>query len=579
MAKYFSHSIFTTLALLSAGICLAEEPANSSSSDQENIAALANNQLIFRGFFFTGAADDVLPEGREGFTGVQIEDLDIPGGDGGLENIATPYLGKPINKEQLIALKQAIVNYYIKSKRPGIVVAIPRQKASSGIVQILITEKTLGKIIYKGAEWWSEDYLSQFIQVEPGEVIIEEDVLNDLAWLNQNPFHHSDLKYVAGSRPDEIDIEITTKDRFPIRFFATGDNTGNPATGNDRFSGGLTWGDAFRINDLLTYQYTTSNFPERYESHTGTYISYLPWKHTLMLFGNHTSVKIPTIPNFKVNAGSYDLRLRYTIPFKPLYTPFLQSLGFGFDVKYTNSNILNLATPQTTVLPFPNPIVQKLNISQLVGIYSLTNITGNHNYSLELDVYWAPFHFLKYQSDEDFAANRLFSKNKYAYAFLTIADTYTLPKNFLLASMLRIQKASTVIPNTELFSIGGYNTVRGYNESEFNSDNGLIVNLELRTPNISPFGRFSKKIEDQLVFLGFFDYGIGTTIHNVKALEGPATQYAMSVGPGVRYFINPVLAFRCDYGFKLHDLIAINSAQRAYFRGFGKWHLGLMLSY
>lgn len=531
--------------------------------------------IITKGIFFTSRADEIIKDGRKDVVGIQITDLEVPGGNQGLVKIAEPYLGKSLDKTQAVALKKEIILYYNAQKRPAVVIDIPLQYVGDGVLQILITEKRMGHFTFKGANWWPDKELAKYIHIKQGDEIDEEVLKNDFAWMNQNPFHHSDYKYAPSSEPNEVDIEVTTKDRFPIRFFTSGDNTGNPSTGNDRFSGGLTWGNAFWLDDLLTYQYMTSNFPERYISHTGNYLCLLPWQHSLSLFGNYSIVK-PKIDGYTSRLTANQERLRYSIPFKPLYTNFSQSLTFGFDLKYANSSLLNLTMGQVAVEP-GIPIIHKEQISQLTGNYHVENRTVKNYWWVDFDGFWSPFHFLPHQSNAAFSAIRPFSKHTYAYGLLTVGDVVQLPKKFSLAGLFRYQRATGALPPTELFTIGGYSTVRGYNEDEYDSDNGLIVNVEFRSPTITPLG-YIWKVKDQLTFLGFMDYGIGTLYHS-SGLGDFGHQYAWSVGPGLRYLINPYLSFRCDYGFKLHTMPSMNSVIASYRSGFGKWHLGLMLSY
>ncbi len=553
-----------------------EEIAPDQNESIESLLFGAEEIVITKGIFFTSKSGQIIKEGRQDLVGIQIVDLEVPGGDQALVKIAQPFLGKPLVKDQIIALKKEIIRYFRANSHPAVVVEVPLQYVGDGVVQILITEQRLGKLIFKGAKWWPKRELAKYIHLKEGDEINEEVLRNDIAWMNQNPFHHSDYEYVDSSDPDTVDIEVTTKDRFPIRFFTSGDNSGNPSTGNDRFSGGLTWGNAFRLDDLLTYQYMTSNFPQRYISHTGNYLCLLPWQHSLTLFGNYSIVK-PEIPGFNAGLTANQERLRYAIPFKPLYTVFSQSLTLGFDLKYSNSNLLNL-TAEEVVIEVVTSIIQKEQISQLTGNYHVENRTKANYWWVDFNGYWSPFHFLPHQSNAAFNAVRPFSKHTYAYALLTVGDVVQLPKKFSLAGLFRFQRATGALPPTELFPIGGYNTVRGYNEDEYDSDNGLVVNVELRLPTITPIGYFPKKIKDQLIFLGFMDYGIGTLYHP-SGVGDFGHQYAWSVGLGLRYLINPNLAFRSDYGFKLHTMPSQNTVAAAYRSGFGKWHLGLMLSY
>lgn len=435
-------------------------------------------------------------------------------------------------------------------------------------------ERKIGNITFTGQRWWSENQLQRILDLYSGETLDKEKIKNNTAWLNQNVFHKSKLKFtVSKERPGYVDIEVKTKDRFPFRFYTSINNNGTKVTGRQRILGGITWGNAFFNNDVLTYEGTVSNIPSRYVSHTGNYLTFLPWKHKFSLFGNYSKTT-PEIQDHNNVSFSNQLRARYIIPFLPLYTKFQQSVSLGFDLKYSNSYSLN-----TKILDAVAKI-KKLQVAQLVGNFYLYSETKSNNFSLNYNLYVSPGTFLPRQSVADFERKRNFSRPCYSYFNFIVTDIYHLPKKYELATQLTVQGASRTLPSSELISIGGYNTVRGYKPCEFSGDNGLIANLEVRTPSFNPF--FCK---DKLLFLTFLDYGIANNYkreHRVIPVgkkEPQRTQYALGTGFGLRYNIEQYLSLRLDYGFKLHKMHSVNKVEKALRRGKGEWHAGLLLAY
>ena len=106
---------------------------------------------------------------------------------------------------------------------------------------------------------------------------------------------------------------------------------------------------------------------------------------------------------------------------------------------------------------------------------------------------------------------------------------------------------------TEQYGLGGYNTVRGYDERSANGDNAYVFNTELRTPPGSIFKIFgNQEVDDSIQFLAFFDYGF---VGNIQPVPGSLEQtvFLMSIGPGVRYNIDRFVSVRFDWGFQLHQ--------------------------
>jgi hemolysin activation/secretion protein len=107
-----------------------------------------------------------------------------------------------------------------------------------------------------------------------------------------------------------------------------------------------------------------------------------------------------------------------------------------------------------------------------------------------------------------------------------------------------------LIPSEQL-GVGGYNTVRGYDEREANGDRGFVVSTELRSPAYSILGRVPKwQMPDQLQFLAFMDYGLA---ESVEPQTDETTSHLWSVGGGLRYTINRYLSFRFDYAVQMRD--------------------------
>jgi hemolysin activation/secretion protein len=572
-------------ATLSGGQCAQTVFENAKTESQEKSG--------IQGIFITGERKDILRSGRPAAPGIHIQNIQIPGGEEKLKKLLEAYLGKKLTKSQLIQIKQEVMGYYLSNSQSNIAVELPRQRTVGGVVQILVLQKKIGKPIYKGEIWYSESKLNSLLGLSPGREISEDTLQNNLSWLNRNPFHYTSVRFVPGENPDTVDLEFLSKQRRVLRFYGKGSNTGSAQTGYGRFSGGVTWGDAFWVGDLFTFEYSCSNEFKRFQLYQLNYSSLLPWKNIFSLLGSHAIVK-PSSLTSNITGKATQVRARYTIPFKPFYTPFVQSLTAGFDFKNTNSNIIALTSGGSEVeAPSGPPVFKEINVTQVYANYTLKDELwdsfGTHKITLSLDCYTSPGDWLPHQSNSDYEKLRPNSRNRYFYAYGLFSDVYTMPKKWTLASILRGQIASRTLPSTELLGLGGYFTVRGYHERELSTDNGFIGNIEVRTP---PFSLFRKGL-DQLLFLAFLDYGIGSNwfVKKAKPTTGedsksssslripPHTQYLLGVGPGLRYVIRPYLQIRADYGFKLHRLFIPNQLSHPLLLGFGQFHLGVLASF
>ena len=480
-----------------------------------------------KGIFITSNPDAILKDGRLDFRGVGVVDLDFPVWPDPFQAYLSSHLGKRTTKQELKDLKKNIIHYLRTSTGRPLNLHVGFT-IRHGVVQVFINERRIGKITYKGGKYFHPEQIAYIFDIHHGELVDKEKIRNHFYWLNLNVFHQSVIKFTPSKEvPGDVDILLTTKDSFPVRFSFAAANTGTPSIGKENLSGSVTWGNAFWRNDVLTYTFSASNIAKRSKSHTLNYLTYLPWEHQFSVFGNYSKTR-PQVIDTRSISNSNQLRVRYSIPYKPLYTRFAQAMTYGFDLKYGHGYSLNTKRAKA------KPSIKVGQVSQLVANYTMSNVTTKHVIGLSLNVYWSPGRLFEHQKKADFSARRAYSQVHYAYFNFNVTDLYHLPAKFELASSLTLQKATATLPGSETFTLGGYNTVRGYHPNEFNSDNGLLVNIELRTPPTKPLKHFYKNVDDKFFALGFIDYGIGDNYNhsstNPKVPKDRLVQWALGMG-------------------------------------------------
>jgi hemolysin activation/secretion protein len=493
-------------------------------------------------------------------SGVLIQDVEVPGEEAAFKKmLCEHFIGKKISKEEILSIKTEIIQYFIHKHHPFIAVQIPEQDVTEGVVQFILFESKVGEVTCKNNRYfWDRQFLN-ILNVHKGDAVKENELIESVAWMNRNPFHQSDLIFAPGQE-GTTDIELVTKDRFPIRVYGGADNTGVDFTGNARFWTGFNWGNAFWCNDLLSYQYTTSNEFHRFQSHYGNYTSFLPWRHIFIVYGGYATIH-PRVSGFHSEGHFSQGSGRYEIPFKPFDTTLTQEISLGFDFKNTNSNLFFIGNTPS------DPIVSKnVNLSQFSAEFSLEKNDLKNKLTFNLEAFVSPSELFPLESKRLYDDLRPHSKPQYAYGQLGFGDILQLPYGMAFSSHLRLQGATGALLPSEMFGLGGFDTVRGYVERAFLADNALCANIELHAPALS----FLKKKKDEMIFLLFSDYGLG---HNYHPFENEkTTQNLISVGAGVRYRIAPYLSARIDWGFKLHEVQFTTD-------NLGKLHVGITGSY
>jgi hemolysin activation/secretion protein len=482
--------------------------------------------------------------------GLYLFGITLPGSKAALETKLLPFL--VANDFDLDAIKEAIAQFYQEHQRPFVIVSVPPQELHGNALQICVSEGVVGEIKTTGNRYVSSSRLKQYLGLKPGDPIEPQRVAKNLAFINRNPFRRTDLVYTAGQMKGTTDLELITKDRNPVRAYAGIDNYGVTPTGHNRLFAGANWANAFGIDHILSFQYTTTSNVKRFQSVTVHYTAPLSWKHTLIAYGGYSWLKVPFLDVFETNGKSAQGSLRYEIPLFPS-EGFLHEVSFGWDYKWTNNETQFGVSPA---------FVGLVNLFQCVGSYHLDWSNSWLNTTLELQAFWSPGNWLPHQSNADYSKLRSFAKSHYIYGRLGSTSTFKLPLNGSFVAAIRGQYASQNLLASEQIGLGGYDTVRGYPERIVNVDNALIVNTEIRSPSFSLFPK-KKDAGDEMYFLGFFDYGLGG-LHKRVGGE-PKTQYLMGIGPGVRYYLNRFASARLDWGFRLHKIAPHESSNRFHF--------------
>lgn len=530
----------TSVLVLTSIFCMGNVGhAHTAEEDMPSEVRLTDTKAIV----LVGKIDQLYKERYQDLEGVHTYGIDLPGPKKKLDESLAPFLGKSFAMNDITAIKKAIISYYQSYERPMVAVQVPEQDVTDGVVQILVTEGILGKITSKGNKWFSDKRLIDAIHLKPGDPIDERELAKDLTFLGRNPFRKTSAVYTPGEKIGTTDIELITQDRFPARIYTGVDNTGLENTGKNRVYAGFNWGNAFGVDQILSYQYTAATDFHKFQAHTANYTIPLPWEHTVTFYGGYANIHADLpIPSSTNHGNSYDASMRYNIPLAAL-GKWNHEFVWGGDFKRTN-NTLEFSEQFLKFTP-------NINLTQFAVGYNANLKLARSSTFFESEIYYSPASWVADQTEYRYNQARPGAKPTYGYYRGSVVYIHNLPMEFSVSGLFRGQIATTNLLPSEQFGLGGYNTVRGYEERQVNTDNGILASAEVRSPTFGMFHWIGKrKVKDGLIFLAFVDYGLGKDY--AKVGDEPSHQWLMGAGPGLRYNIDSYLSVRLDYGFKIH---------------------------
>jgi hemolysin activation/secretion protein len=498
--------------------------------------------------------------------GIVVHDVTVPD-PSGFDACVQPYLNHDLTRGKLNALITDIISFYRANDHPIVDVIVPEQDITNGVIQLVLLEARVGAVTVAGNRWFSSKELRSYVRLQPGDTVSARKLQSDIDWMNQNPFHTTDVVYSPGSQLGETNLTLQTQDRFPVRFYAGYEDSGNAPTGFDRYEAGFNWGDAFDLGlgQQMNYQYTTSGDGHSLRAQAGSYVIPLPWRHTLTFFGSYTDTQGEIPPLLDIIGRSYQISGRYGIPLPTVQVSKVtlkESISAGYDYKYNDNSLEFGGAGAGSTL---------VDVDQFVGEYNGSETDPYGQTTLDNAVYWSPGSWGGNNNNEAFNASHPGAASDYVYTNVTAQRVTKLPWDFSLLLRGVLQFSNKNLTPSEQLGFGGYDTIRGYDEREVNTDEGYIFTTEVRTPPISFGSLFGlNQFQDQLQFLAFWDTG---SAHNHMLLPGEENEIDLSsIGGGVRYSINTYVSVRFDYGLQLvHTGFDEDHGSRS--------DLGIMISY
>ena len=457
-----------------------------------------------------------------------------------------PFINKDLSLAQLDKITNRILRFYQKNDRPVVDVIVPAgQDITDGIVQVLVIFGRLGEVSIQGQQYFSEKRLKKYITTKKGEVISLTDLRRSLYGLNQNPFRQAGISLQRGDAFAESDIAITIDDARPWRVYAGGDDAGSESIGERRAFLGFNLGDVGGWDHTFNYQFTHPTEGEDYEGHSLSYgIPIKRWGHSLNFLASYSESSDDIDAFISTGARNTQLGVRYTVPIHG--DSFLNSQWtFGFDYKRSNNN---LAFGGTQILD------NDTDVSQFFANYSIhysqKNLTQNAGLRLTL----SPGDLGGNNDDDTFEQNVPGANADYIYLNANYNLQWRINKALEFNTELNLQYTNDILLSSEQQGLGGYSTIRGYDEFSAIGDRGIVLRNELLGP------RWSFASGHNLRLLAFIDAGQVSS-----ARDGVDDVDLSSVGLGARYNFNRHLSGRIDYGWQLKSLEDRSRSSRVHF--------------
>jgi hemolysin activation/secretion protein len=460
------------------------------------------------------------------------------------------FMGPGRTLEDVENARLALEKAYSDKGFQSVSVAVPPQTVRDGVVVLRATEGKVGRLRVRGARWFTlSEIKKEAPSVAEGSVPNFNDIVTDIATLNQLPDRRVTPALRAGSLPGTIDVDLNVQDHLPLHGSVEFNNRYSANTTRQRLNGTLRYDNLWQQGHSLDLSVQTA--PDRLSDgivFAATYLARFlgtPW---FSLTGNAIiqDSDISTLGGATVvgRGRIFGARATFTLPSTPT---FFHTLTTGIDYKHFGKELSNDQ--------FAAPIVYWPLTAQYSA--ALTSETSQTQFGGNLVLGTRGLG----TGDGNFDARRYQASANFIYLRADFSRTQELGA-FQLSGRVQGQYSADPLVPSEQLTAGGAESVRGYQEAQAAGDFGVVGSVELRSPSLGLL--FGSWITDWRVHV--FADGARVAIH-LPLPEQQRIFILTSAGGGSRLRLFDHLAGSFDLGVPLHSVGDTQSGRpRGHFR-------------
>lgn len=440
-----------------------------------------------------------------------------------VERTVYPFLGPDRSIQDVEAARVALETLYKNNGYPTVLVNIPEQDVSDGVVKLEVVQGRVDRMRISGSTYFSLGKIRKAVPaLAEGEVPNLPQVQKQLQALNQQSADRRITPiFRPGRTPGTVEVELRVKDELPLHGSVELNGRNSANTSRTRLTGNLRYDNLWQKMHSLSLQYQVS--PQNLNEVAvlaATYV--LPVgdsrdRLALYAIDSESESQVASTGALSVIGNGTILGARWV---KPLGSTggYSHTLTLGTDYKDFDEAIELVGADS-----LKTPINYTRFSTEYRGNWykdrSVTSFSVGANFALRG----------MGNTEGEFENKRFQAQPNFVYLTGELSREMELENDMRFRGALQAQLAGQPLISNEQFSAGGAQSVRGYYESEELGDDGISGSVELYTPS------FADKLHedvDNLRLLVFAD-AAHLVIH--QALPGSPDRYELyGAGAGLR---------------------------------------------
>ncbi|MBI4697316.1 MAG: ShlB/FhaC/HecB family hemolysin secretion/activation protein [Gammaproteobacteria bacterium] len=438
-----------------------------------------------------------------------------------VERAVYEHLGPEHSLKDVQAAQQQLENLYHERGFGTVYVDIPEQDVVGGIVKLKVTEGKVGRLKVTGSRYFSLGRIkSKVPALAVGAVPYLPKVQAELAALGRlSPDRVVTPVLRPAKTPGRVEVELEVKDELPLHGSVELSDRYSADTTRTRLNFALRYDNLWQREHSVGVSYQLS--PQRPDEVDVLSANYL-WRfeesdNLLSFYGVRSNTNVATVGTLGVIGQGYIVGTRYTIPLRAVGNLY-HGVTVGADYKDFGENI---ALQGNDALNTP--------ISYLVLSADYSGAYYGKDWTSHFDVNLNTGTDALGNTQKEFERKRFRAIPNFVYLKVggdTLAPLWRGSRVFV---RVNAQIADSPLISNEEFAAGGVDSVRGYLESEKQSDEALAATLELRSPNLAPADWSRLQALELLAFSDAAELGIKSPLPGTRA-----SQLLWSAGAGLR---------------------------------------------
>jgi hemolysin activation/secretion protein len=459
-----------------------------------------------------------------------------------IERAVYPFLGEKRTAEDVNNAAQALEKAYQDAGYLTVAVGIPEQAVNTGVVRLEVGEGRVERLKVTGAEYTLPSHVKEQVpSLAQGEVPHFPEVQEDLGRIGRN----ADLRVTPllqpGRTPGAVNVELRLEEKSPLHGSIELSNKRSADTDTGRIEATIRYDNLWQRRHSIGVSYfAVPGNRDQIEVWGLNYSAPLDSSFIAAFFARSNS-NIPTLFD-TTSLGSGDvIGLRWIKPLPTRGLGISHSFSLGLDWKDNKQDTRGLGGTGFS-------LSQPVKYWVMSGQYSLT-IPFESGFRLRLGTTVNAGSTAMNERyidcngtrDEQFNCRRPGTNPGFIAGRFDIEAALPLGGGWGVTADIDVQRSNEPLVNSEQFSAGGFDSVRGYLESERLGDEGERVRLELVTPAWAVAQGYG--VRGRL----FYDWA-GLRIR--QALSGQSPRAALE-GTGIGLRLDAPLGFSLDADWAL----------------------------